>query len=84
MSCLFEYSEIMEEETYFRIIRLSYFPPFNADFDGDDINIYTPQNCDQQREIQDLSVIKEGIVGTVWIGNVRSASFGERCLPIFE
>jgi DNA-directed RNA polymerase II subunit RPB1 len=43
-------------------LNLSVTPPYNADFDGDEMNMHVPQNCEARAELAQLMLVSRNIV----------------------
>lgn len=47
---------------YFPFFRFSVTTPYNADFDGDEMNLHLPQSLETRAEIQELAMVPRMIV----------------------
>jgi DNA-directed RNA polymerase II subunit RPB1 len=55
------YVKIMKQGVTFRLSELS-APPYNADFDGDEMNIHVPQGPDARAEVAELMLVSKLLI----------------------
>ena len=48
--------------TYFIILHFSVTTPYNADFDGDEMNLHVPQSLEARAEITEIMMVPRNVV----------------------
>ncbi|UTX42719.1 DNA-directed RNA polymerase II subunit RPB1 [Encephalitozoon hellem] len=60
MSMMAHYARVMDDKTF--RLNLSVTSPYNADFDGDEMNLHMPQSYTSKAELEELALVSKQII----------------------